>query len=240
MSAGMFITIAGLLVAATSSLLGVWLERDPSRPARNGFLLSAMILSAAAVGVAQASLNRQDNEQMTANMARMLDDLVTLSKTDPAVDKYLSEQIRAQAQANPEVIDRMAERVRARGEEPSGVLSRHGLTAGDLSTLGLPPAPPVVVEPGVTVNDAKPEDVTIGDIAKDRVKLDDVMIADVKIGKVKLEDIKTSDLKVGDLGEEDLKKLEDLKKREIEKLQALKKAAELKKLEELQKRLGLP
>jgi hypothetical protein len=159
MTAGLMITIAGLLVAAASSLLGVWLERDPARPSRNGWLLSAMILSAAGVGVAQASVNRASNAEMAANMARILDDLAVLAKDDPALGAYVSEQVRMQAQANPEVLDRMSDRARARGEAPSDVLARTGLSAGDLSALGLPaPTVPVVevaerlraVAPGLT------------------------------------------------------------------------------------------
>src|SRR5688500_14638335 len=124
MNLGLAITLAGLLVGAGSSLLGLWLERDPSRPARNGYLLTLMIMLSACVGMAQASLNRQGSERMAADLARILDDLDTLAKDDPALEKYLGEQVRAQAQANPEVIENVAARMEARGEKPSAELTK--------------------------------------------------------------------------------------------------------------------
>jgi hypothetical protein len=269
MNLGLLITIAGLVVGATSSLLGLWLERDPVRPRRNGYLLSATIVLSTTVGVAQASLNRESNDRMAANMAQILDDLDTIGKTDPALEAYLAGQVRAQAAANPGVIEHIAERATARGEAPSEVLSRRGLSAADLSDLGLPPAttprapkavaPPVApvsppAEPvsapeapvspppspdaarmsGVTINGVAVDQMPVGDLAKNGVKLDDVKvdgvkIRDLKVGGVKLEDVKTGDLKVGDLPTEDLNKLEALKKLELKKLDDLRKAADAKK-----------
>lgn len=207
MSAGLLITVAGLLVAAASSLLGVWLERDPARPTRNGYLLSAMILSAAGVGIAQASINRTSNALMAANMARILDDLAVLAQDDPALGAYVSEQVRAQAQANPEVLERMSDRARARGEAPSDVLARTGLSAGDLSTLGLPAASVPVVEAAERVRAAAPVEI-VREIARDKLPA----------GVLTPEVIDRVGLPAGVLTPEEVKALEEVQIHELKRL----------------------
>ena len=127
---------------------------------------------------------------MAANMARILDDLAVLAKDDPALGAYVSEQVRTQAQANPEVLDRMSDRARARGEAPSDVLARTGLSAGDLSALGLPAPTVPVVEVAERLRAVAPALTPVG-IVRERLPPDALTAEEVKA----LEDAQNRELK---------------------------------------------
>jgi hypothetical protein len=137
MSAGLFVTIAGLIVAGVSALLGVWVGWDPQKPPRYAIALSVLILLSTAVSMTQAYLKARDGAKLEADIARILDDLDRMSGQDPAVDQYVSEEIRSQARSRPEVVNHLADRAEARGETIESLLTRRGLTAGDLEQLGM-------------------------------------------------------------------------------------------------------
>lgn len=240
MNAGLMITLAGLLVGAASSLLGIWLERDPSRPRRNGYLLTMMIVLSCGVGMAQASLNRKGNEQMATNLARILDDLDTLAKDDPALQRYLDQEVRTQAVANPEVIRQVVHRAEARGEKPSEVLASRGMPTADIVGLGLPaPATvrpvvkPVTPEAGseapVPASDAPSATKTSGPgltpginptLGGPKITVDGKPVQDVKIGDIATKAVKLDDVKLDGVAISDVKvgavKLEDIKPSDLE------------------------
>lgn len=137
LSASLVVTIVGLLIAGVSALLGVWVERDAQRPPRYAYAISILILLSTLVGLGQAWLRHESGLRMEADLARMLDDLDRLAGRDPELDAYLSEEVRVQARANPDVINALAERVEARGETIEGLLQRRGMSEGDLEALGL-------------------------------------------------------------------------------------------------------
>src|SRR5437870_294337 len=122
MSVGLWVTLAGLAIASMSALLGVWVERDPHRPPRYAYALSLLIILSMLVGLGQAWLKNQAGAQMEADLARILDDLDQLASDDPAVDAYVSEEVRAQVRTHPGVVNALAERASARGETIESIL----------------------------------------------------------------------------------------------------------------------
>ena len=139
MSDGLIFTVAGLTVAALSSVLGIWLQRDEAKPPRWGILLSLLILLASSVGMAQAWLDNKQSEKMEADMARMLATLDKLANsgddaTNAELAAILRAEISAQARVNPGVMQKIAQRVSDDGRDPALMLGAY-LSASEVQAL---------------------------------------------------------------------------------------------------------
>jgi hypothetical protein len=148
MGLGLMFTLAGLAVAALSSVLGIWMERDPRKPPRWAIMLSVLIVLATGVGMVQCFLDSKESEKMEADMARLLatlDKLTSADGTSPALQDMLKSEMNAQARANPSVMKKLAQRVADEGGDPEKVLSSY-LSAAELQAMsrkgGLKTAPP--------------------------------------------------------------------------------------------------
>jgi hypothetical protein len=153
------VTIAGLTVAGFAAVLGIWVERDPKKPPRYAWALSVLILLATFVGMIQTYLDEKDKEKMEADMARMLQTLDTIAQNSdveiPELNAFLKSEIEAQQRANPDVVDKFAQRVADEGGDPSTVLGSY-LPPSELEAMnrkGQTVKPKTLTE---TVGDAKP------------------------------------------------------------------------------------
>lgn len=137
MSEGLMFTVAGLTVAALSSVVGIWVQRDENKPPRWAIMLSLLIVLASGVGMAQAWLDNQQAEKMEADMARMLatlDKLVSSGAASPELAEILKTEMKAQARSSPGVMRKVAQRVADDGGDPAAVLGNY-ISAADVQTL---------------------------------------------------------------------------------------------------------
>ena len=66
------ITEVGIFVAGFAAVLGIWLERDHSKPPRYAWWLSILIVLATFVGMFQTLADAKEGAKLEADMARML------------------------------------------------------------------------------------------------------------------------------------------------------------------------
>jgi len=132
------ITLIGISVAGLATILAIWMERDPRRPAKFAWALSVLILMATGVMILQSVLDARDQavkeakyasdqEKLEGDLARMLQKLDTLASEsdDPEVVALLSAELEAQARTNPNVVQKLAQRFADEGEDPSEKLGKH-------------------------------------------------------------------------------------------------------------------
>jgi hypothetical protein len=151
MDQGLLLALVGLTVAGVASLLGIWMERDPTRPPRWAIGLSILIAATTVVSCFQSISDAQESAKMEEDLARMLqtlDKIATESGGEGgALNDFISKEMESQSRANPDVIKKVADRVTAEGGDPNALLGRH-LPASELG--GFPDAkaaaPPAVSE----------------------------------------------------------------------------------------------
>jgi hypothetical protein len=83
-----------LALGGFSAVLGIWVDRDKSRPARNAWVMSVLILLACAVGASQGYLDAVGAIQGKADLNRMLGMVVEIAKgtNDVELAKLLVDQ----------------------------------------------------------------------------------------------------------------------------------------------------
>ncbi len=181
MSIGLMISLAGLAVAGFSSLLGMWLERDPDKPKKIAFALSLLILLATGVGMVQAMLDSAEQDKMQEDMARMLATLDKIASSSdvaiPELDSLVKSELAAQSRSNPDVVKKMAQRVADDGGDPNAVLGSY-MSASEVQELGrkggLKVKPPAVAVMSVGKPAEKPRDrarPTLADVASGKASL---------------------------------------------------------------------
>ncbi len=119
----MLITLVAIGVAGLAAILGIWVERDPKRPKIFAYSISVVIVLATSMMVLQsyleqiasdkqATLDAASNDKLQGDLARMMQTLDKLAadSEDPALLAFLSTELEAQARANPEVIEKSAQR----------------------------------------------------------------------------------------------------------------------------------
>lgn len=131
---GMVFALIALIVAGLASVLGIWMERDPTRPPRWAIGLSVLIIMATVVSIFQSVEDAKGAAKMEDDMARMLQTLDKLSSESPELTAYLSKEMEAQSRSNPDVINKVAARVVAEGGNANEMLARH-LPAGELKPV---------------------------------------------------------------------------------------------------------
>jgi len=152
MDQGLILAIVGLTVAGVASLLGIWMERDPTRPPRWAIGLSILIAAATVVSCFQSIADAQESAKTEEDLARMLQTLDKIAAESGgegggALNDFISKEMESQSRANPDIIKKVANRVSAEGGDPNALLARH-LPASELG--GFPDAkaaaPPAVSE----------------------------------------------------------------------------------------------
>jgi hypothetical protein len=138
MSMDLIITLVGLSVAGLAAVLGIWVERDKTKPPRYAYALSILILMATAVGMFQTYMDAMQGDQMQADMARMLQMLEKVSSNSeveiPELQQFVQAELATQSRANPKVVEKFAQRVVDEGGDPGEVLSKH-LPAADVESI---------------------------------------------------------------------------------------------------------
>lgn len=122
-------TLIGLTVAGLAAVLGIWMERDPRKPPRYAWALSVLILMATGVGMYQTYQDARASEKMEADMARMLQTLDKIAQNSdvelPDLNAFLKGELEAQSRANPDVVEKFAQRVSDDGGDPTDVLGSY-------------------------------------------------------------------------------------------------------------------
>ena len=139
MDTGLVVTFVGIIVAGLAGILGVWLERDSEAPSGWAWVFTSLIVLATGMKLAHSLVQKAEGEETSEALSRVLDRLVVLSEAsdDPALDQFVGAELAVQSRSNPEVMDRVRERVKARGGDP-GIVRRKAV-AGRRASAGLPP-----------------------------------------------------------------------------------------------------
>jgi hypothetical protein len=141
MDQGLILALVGLAVAGVASLLGIWMERDPTRPPRWAIGLSILISAATLVSCFQSISDAAAGAKTEEDLARMLQTLDKIAAESGgqggALNDFISKEMESQSRSNPDVIKKVASRVEAEGGDPNALLARH-LPASELG--GFPAA----------------------------------------------------------------------------------------------------
>ena len=107
------VTATAVIVAGMAAILGIWMERDERKPPRYAWALSALILLATGVSLMQSMLDKKEQDEIKEDMARLLAtmDKIASESNDPALLDLVKTEINAQSRDNPDVVQKVAERV---------------------------------------------------------------------------------------------------------------------------------
>jgi hypothetical protein len=124
---GLLVTLMAVFVAGLAAVLGIWMERDKKKPPRYAWALSALIVLATFVSLMQSYLDQREQDELKEDMARLLSTMDKLAheSDDPALKELVKSELTAQSRSNPEVIDKVAQRVSDEGRDPGEVLGRN-------------------------------------------------------------------------------------------------------------------
>ncbi|MBK6920263.1 MAG: hypothetical protein IPH07_22875 [Deltaproteobacteria bacterium] len=130
------ITLAAVFVAGLAAVLGIWMERDRRKPPRYAWALSALIVLATLVSLAQSYLDQREQDQLRDDMARLLTtmDRIASESDNPALQELVTSELNAQSRSDPSVVEKVAQRVSDEGRDPGEVLGKH-LDAAELEKV---------------------------------------------------------------------------------------------------------
>ncbi len=135
----LIITEVGIFVAGFAAVLGIWLERDKTKPPRYAWWLSLLILLATFVGMFQTLADAKEGEEIKADMARMLATLDKIAQNSdveiPELNEFVKSEVSAQARANPDVVKKVAQRVSDEGGDPAEMLGSY-LPPSEVENVG--------------------------------------------------------------------------------------------------------
>jgi hypothetical protein len=134
----LLITEIGLVVAGMAAIIGIWVERDRSKPPRYAIWLSALISLATSVGMFQCFDDHFDQKKVEEDLARVLaslDKIASESDVDlPALNDLIKSEIAAANRANPSVVEKVAQRVADEGGDPATVMAAY-LPEGEVQAM---------------------------------------------------------------------------------------------------------
>lgn len=134
----LMITEIGLVVAGMAAIIGIWVERDRSKPPRYAIWLSALIALATSVGMFQCFDDHFDQKKVEEDLARVLaslDKIASESDVDlPALNDLIKSEIAAANRANPSVVEKVAQRVADEGGDPATVMAAY-LPEGEVQAM---------------------------------------------------------------------------------------------------------
>jgi len=92
-SGGLMMSITAMCIGGFSAVLGIWVDRDTSRPTIFAYSMSFLILCALVVGVAQGYLDEVEGIKKDQDLERMLDMTYEIAKSsgDPALIALVEE-----------------------------------------------------------------------------------------------------------------------------------------------------
>ena len=130
------VTFTAVFVAGLAAVLGIWMERDPKKPPRYAWALSALILLATFVSLMQSFLDKTEQDQIKDDMARLLTtmDRLASDSDDPALLELVKAELNAQSRTHPGVVERVAQRVSDEGRDAAEVLGKH-LDAAEIENV---------------------------------------------------------------------------------------------------------
>lgn len=90
-SSSLMMSMAAMCIGGFSAVLGIWVDRDTSRPTVFAYSMSFLILCALLVGVSQAYLDEVDGIKKDQDLERMLDMTyeIAVSSGDPELIKLV-------------------------------------------------------------------------------------------------------------------------------------------------------
>ena len=135
MGIGLLVSFVGVLVAALAGVLGVWMERDPKASVLWGMFFSFLIAASSGVELIRTAALSVEQSQVDAQLANLLGKLGELSANNPDLEQFVSAELAVQARANPGVVSRMEDNVRAAGGDPASV--RRKAAEGRRSAAGM-------------------------------------------------------------------------------------------------------
>jgi len=134
----LLVVLIGIAVAGLAAVVAIWVERDRARPRKFAWALSVLILLATGVTILQSILqdkqekldkaaDEAEKEKLRGDMERMMQtlDKIASESGDPRLQQFLSTEIEAQSRANPEVVQKLAQRYADEGENPAQKLAKH-------------------------------------------------------------------------------------------------------------------
>jgi hypothetical protein len=149
MDLGLIVTFAGVIVATIAGVLGVWMERDRSAPPKWAWVFSGLIIVAMFIEMGHSSAAAAEGAAVDEKMANVLEQLATISaKSDnPALNSFVGSELAAQARNNPEVMEKVADKVAAKGGDPKALAAK--AKAARRTAAGLPAKRPAgMARPG--------------------------------------------------------------------------------------------
>lgn len=92
-TSGLMMSMAAMCIGGFSAVLGIWVDRDTSRPTVFAYSMSFLILCALLVGVSQAYLDEVDGIKKDQDLERMLDMTyeIAVSSGDPELIKLVEQ-----------------------------------------------------------------------------------------------------------------------------------------------------
>lgn len=138
MELDIILTVTSIAVAAITSVVGIWIERDPSRTKTIAYILSSLIVMASFVSIAQSYMDERAKQKMEGDLARML--VMLNQMADKAggesseLQALIKSELNTQSRNNPSVIKRVAQRISDNGGDPSRTLGAY-LPPADVESL---------------------------------------------------------------------------------------------------------
>ena len=126
MDLDIILTVTSIGVAAVTSVVGIWIERDPSRTKTIAYILSGLIIMASFVSIAQSYIDERAKQKMEADLARMLVMLNQIADQEGGesseLQALIKSELNTQSRNNPNVINKVAQRISDNGGDPSRTL----------------------------------------------------------------------------------------------------------------------
>jgi hypothetical protein len=125
--AGLVATVTAIFVAGLAAVLGIWMERDERKPPRYAYALSGLIVLAMLVSITQSYLDKIEQDVIKEDMARLLQtmDKLASESDNPELLALVQSELAAQSRQNPEVVEKVAQRVADAGGDPTEMLGKH-------------------------------------------------------------------------------------------------------------------
>lgn len=123
MDVGLMVGFAGVLLAALAGMLGVWMERDRSRPPYFAILFSLLIVFASFIELGRTVVSAWNDAAAADAMAEVLEQLTEISERsdNPELASFVGAEL---SRANPKTLKRVQKKVAAKGGDPDAVKRR--------------------------------------------------------------------------------------------------------------------
>lgn len=145
------VTFAGIVLAGVAGVLGVWMERDREAPQKWAWVFSSLIVVAVGIEMVHSVAAEAEDAVTEERMATVLEQLTQISERsdNPALKSFVGSELAAQARNNPEVMEKVGEKL----GDPDRLLRQAAV--GRRTAAGLPARRPAgASRPGSKNRDA--------------------------------------------------------------------------------------